>query len=139
MLALIKRLFSREEPTEGVVIGLDLTVHRHNLLTRTLGMNDWDDMTDVIESVTVVNKTGALKSYRIKPKTSGVEHILVFGVSKLFPLLADGVTLTINKQTGELKVLGDGNIRDLSGTLFVRVVRMNINRPIMPSDQSCAL
>ena len=34
----------------------------------------------------------------------------------------------INKETGELKVLGDGNIRDLSGTLFVRVVRENLNR-----------
>lgn len=128
MLALIKRLFSRDEPTEGVVIGLDLTVHRHNLLARTLGMTEYDDMTDVIESVTVVNKTGALKSYRIKPKTSGDPRVLVFGVNKLFPLLADGVTLMINKETGELKVLGDGNIRDLSGTLFVRVVRENLNR-----------
>lgn len=128
MLTLIKRLFTKDEPTEGVVIGLDLTIHRHDLLTRTLGMTDYDDMTDVIESVTVVNKTGALKSYRVRPKVSGDPRVLVFGVSKLFPLLAEGVTLMVNKESGELKVLGDGNIRDLSGTLFVRVVRENLNR-----------
>lgn len=129
MLTLIKRLFSRDDtPVEGVVIGLDLTVHRHNLLTRTLGMTDYDDMTDVIESVTVVKKTGALKSYRIYRKASGTDRVLVFGVRKLFPLLAEGVTLMINKETGELKVIGDGNIRDLSGELYVRVVRENLNR-----------
>jgi hypothetical protein len=128
MLARIKKLFTREESDEGVVIGLDLTVHRHNLLTRTLGMTDYDDMTDVIESVTVVKKTGALKSYRVYPKASGTDRVLVFGVRKLFPLLADGVTLMINKETGDMKVIGDGNIRDLSGELYVRVVRENLNR-----------
>lgn len=129
MLTLIKRLFSRDDtPAEGAVIGLDLTVKYNNLLTRTLGLNDHDDISDVIESVTVVNKTGALKSYRIKSKYSADPRYLVFGVDKLFPLLADGVKLVINKETGELKVLGDGNIRDLSGTLFVRVVRENLNR-----------
>jgi hypothetical protein len=131
MLALIKRLFSRDEtPAEGVVIGLDLTIHRHNLLARTT-VAGCDDMTDVIESVTVVKKTGALKSYRVYRKPSGTDRVLVFGVRKLFPLLAEGVTLMINKESGELKVLGDGNIRDLSGILFVRVVRENLNRGIM--------
>lgn len=129
MLTLIKRLFTKDDtPLEGAVIGLDLTVKYNNLLTRTLGLDDHDDISDVIESVTVVNKTGALKSYRIKPKHSADPRYLVFGVDKLFPLLADGVKLVINKETGELKVLGDGNIRDLSGTLFVRVVRENLNR-----------
>ena len=127
MLDKVKSLFSRNRLEGGVVLPVDLYLLNQNLLVRSYGPAEEPDTTDVIGGVAVDHKTGPCAAYYYKVSETP-RHIRI-DIRKAFPIFGDAPhpIIEINKETGSM-VIKPAHGYDLSGTMYLRVVRENLNR-----------